>query len=92
MMNDPAREKVLGTYVKDGLVLLLPSDREQRKIVLEYLAEDLESGRPYSEMELNFRILDHYDDYLTVRREMVAEGILKRDRGGYYREKTETAE
>lgn len=83
--NEAYREQVLKTFWKDGLVLLLPSDKEMRKILLLKIAEDFEPGRSYSELEVNFKILDHYDDYRLVRKELIDSGILTKTRGQYIR-------
>lgn len=81
--------KVFKSFLRDGLIIAMPSQRKKRKVLLDYMAEDFEFDRPYTELEVNFKILDHYDDYCTVRREMVAEGLLRREHGTYFREKEE---
>ena len=83
------KEKVFRAFVRDGYIIAMPAQRKKRKVLLDYMVEDLEFDRPYSETELNFRILDHYDDYCTVRREMICEGLLRREKGIYYRERPE---
>lgn len=80
-------EQVLKTYVRDGFILLLPEERKKRKVLLDYMAKDLELGRPYSELELNFRILDHYDAFEEVRAAMLEEGILRKEGSVFYRVK-----
>ena len=53
------------------------------------ILQDFEPGRSYTEQEVNFKILDHYDDYCTVRRELVDFGLLIREKGRYVRPKEE---
>lgn len=78
-------EKVKKTFWRDGLIVMLPSQLKKRKVLLDLLLEDFQPGRIYTEQEVNFKILDHYDDYCTVRRELVDFGLLKREKGLYIR-------
>ena len=78
-------EKVKKTFWRDGLIVMLPSQLKKRKVLLDLLLEDFQPGRSYTEQEVNFKILDHYDDYCTVRRELVDLGLLKREKGLYIR-------
>ncbi|WP_242946479.1 DUF2087 domain-containing protein [Butyrivibrio hungatei] len=38
--------------------------------------------KKYTEKEVNLIIADFHDDFCTIRRDMVAEGILERKDGG----------
>ncbi len=38
-------------------------------------------GKKYTEKEVNLIIVDFNDDFCTIRRDMVAEGILERKDG-----------
>ena len=78
-------EKVKRSFWRDGLIVAMPGQLKKRKVLLDLLAEDFERGRSYTEQEVNFRILDHYDDYCTVRRELVDFGLLQRVKGLYIR-------
>ena len=78
-------EKVKKAFWRDGLIVMLPSQLKKRKVLLDLLIEDFEPGRSYTEQEVNFKLLDHYDDYCTVRRELVDLGLLKREKGRYIR-------
>ena len=62
---------------------------EKVKKSLDLILQDFEPGRSYTEQEVNFKILDHYDDYCTVRRELVDFGLLIREKGRYVRPKEE---
>lgn len=77
-----ARE-VLKTFVRQGIVIMLPAQPEKRRVLLEYMMQDFEPGQTYTEQEVNFKILDHYDDYAALRRELVEQGLLVRKKGGY---------
>ena len=51
------------------------------------IAGAFEFDRIYSEREVNIIIADYHDDFCTIRRDMVAERLLDRDAGGYWRVK-----
>ena len=83
------REKICRTYIKDGFLLLLPDERKARRVILDYLASDFALGKGYAELEVNFKILDHYDEYQTVLHALLSEGIMRKEKGLYYRVKGE---
>ena len=77
------REKVLKNHFEYGKLKTIPVQRKKRRIVLEKLAESFEEGRVYPEKEVNLVIAQFHDDFCTLRREMIAEGIMERDHGEY---------
>lgn len=79
------RQKVLDTFIVNGRLVSLPSQRKKREIVLEKLVGDFEPDRDYTEREVNRIILEYFDDFCTVRREMIAFGLMTRDREIYRR-------
>lgn len=78
-------QQVIKTFVREGIIIMLPAQTEKRQVLLEYLMEDFEPGREYTEQEVNFKLLDHYDDYRALRRELVDVGLLLRQKGLYTR-------
>jgi hypothetical protein len=76
---------------EDGKIKQLPSKRELRCKVLEYLASKFSSDRDYTEKEIN-AILDHwhtFNDYFLLRRELIENKFLNRetDCSRYWKEK-----
>ena len=51
----------------------------------EELIKELEPGKRYSEQEINQILLRYHDDFCTLRREMIAEKLLDRENGEYWR-------
>ena len=49
--------------------------------------QEFEYDRIYSEREINIIIADFYDDFCTIRRDMIGEGLMDRDTRGYWRER-----
>ena len=79
------RKKVINAFFEYGKLNAIPSQRKKERIVLEVIADAFEYDRIYSEREVNIIIADFHDDFCTIRRDMVAENLLDRDSGGYWR-------
>lgn len=79
------REKVLQNLFEYGKLKTIPVQRKKRRIVLEEIARQFEPGKIYSEKEVNLIIAGFHDDFCTLRREMIAEGIMERSRGEYWK-------
>lgn len=84
------REKVLENLFEYGKLKTIPVQRKKRRIVLEKLAESFEPGRVYAEREVNLIIADFHDDFCTLRRELIAEGIMERENGKYWLKQAES--
>lgn len=67
-----------------GQITQLPKKQLVRQAVLEYLAEKFETERNYSEQEVNEICAQWhtFNDYFTLRRELVERGLLHRERDG----------
>lgn len=79
------RQKVIDSFFVNGHLATFPTQRKKREIVLEKIVESFELGRTYTEKEVNHILLDFYDDYCTVRRELIGYGLMVRDKQAYWR-------
>lgn len=79
------REKILKTFFVYDRLVAIPAQRKKRRICLEVIAESFELGKAYDEKAVNEVILRFHDDYCTIRREMICEGIMERTGGMYTR-------
>jgi hypothetical protein len=77
--------RVLRAFVHDGRLTSIPAVRGKRLIVLDWLAQRFEPGCHYSEVAVNRVIESVHPDTAALRRYLVDEGILARDRGDYWR-------
>ena len=77
------RKKVLETFFEYGRLKAIPAQRKKERICLEKVAKALEPGRVYAEPELNQVLLGFHEDYCTLRRDMISEGLLQRENGQY---------
>ncbi|MBE0564487.1 MAG: metalloregulator ArsR/SmtB family transcription factor [Krumholzibacteria bacterium] len=76
------RQRILGTFFRDGHLVKLPAQRKKRLVVLEAFAADFAPDRDYAEDEVNAVIVQRCADYCTVRRELVDAGLMTRPRPG----------
>lgn len=79
------RSKVLAAFLRDGRLTALPAAESRRRILLEYIADQFDPGRTYTEREVNALIAPLYDDYTTIRRALVDARLFYRSDGIYRR-------
>lgn len=78
------RKKVINSFFQYGKLKSIPAQRKKEMIVLEEIAKSFEQGKKYTEREINILIADYHDDFCTIRRDMISEGILDRENGIYW--------
>ncbi len=79
------RRKVLDSFFAYGKLKNLPVQHKKKRIVLEEMVKVFQPGIKYTEKEVNIMIADVYEDFCTLRREMIIERLLDRDHGLYWR-------
>ena len=81
----PDAAVLIDRFMPGGRLVQMPARRNKRLVVLDQVARAFEPGRRYPEQEVNFILLDVYDDYAALRRYLVDEGFLAREDGIYWR-------
>ena len=79
------RQKVIKAFFEYGRLRAIPVQRKKKLICYELIAERFEPGRVYEEKEVNAIISPFYEDYCTIRRDLIGEGIFRRDGTRYVR-------
>lgn len=79
------RQKVIEAFFEYGRLRSIPAQRKKERICLEKLAEAFEVGKVYQEQEVNEILSRFHEDYCTLRRDMISEGIMERNEGRYVR-------
>lgn len=79
------RQKVIDAFFEYGKLRAIPVQRKKKLICYEVIAGRFALGKVYSEKELNEIIAQFHEDYCTIRRDMISEGILRRDGSKYVR-------
>ena len=76
-------QRVLRDFFDGDRLRSIPAQRKKRVVVLRRLLEWFESGREYSEREVNEVLGRAHEDIATLRRELVMYGFMTRERGVY---------
>ena len=82
---DPWEQKVLRDYFEGARLRQIPTQLKKRWVILGWLANRFDARRRYSEREVNEIIQEHHEDSATLRRHLVADGFMQRERGVYWR-------
>jgi hypothetical protein len=69
----------------DDRLVSIPAQRKKRMAILRWLAEDFQPGRRYPEAEVNRIISRRHPDFATLRRYLVDEELMQRQRSIYWR-------
>ena len=77
--------RVFDAFVRDGRLTQVPTNRQKRLVVLDWLAQDFEPGKRYSEPMVNLILGKRHADTAALRRYLVDEGLLDRAGGEYWR-------
>lgn len=80
-----AEQEILTRFFEGDRLTEIPASRSKRLVVLERLALEFEPGRRYPEAEVNELLGRFHPDHASLRRYLVDEGLLDRDRGVYWR-------
>ena len=83
--DEEYRNKVLAAFFQYGKLKSIPSQRKKERICLEEIAKGFEIGREYDEKDVNEIIGQVFDDYCTLRRDMISEKIMTRQGTTYIR-------
>lgn len=82
---DEKAAAVLRAFMPDGHLDQIPSARAKRLVVLDHMVRVFEPGVRYSEPDVNALLAAFHPDYAALRRYLVDEGFLARERGTYWR-------
>ena len=77
--------RVFDAFVRDGRITQIPTNRQKRLVLLDWLAQDFDPGARYSEQTVNVVIGKRHADTASLRRYLVDEGFLDRAGGEYWR-------
>ena len=75
--------KVLQTFIgAKGEITAFPTQQKKYLVVLHYVLEAFETGKRYSEREVNAVLEGYNEDTARLRRSLVDFGLMKREGGG----------
>lgn len=84
-ITEQENTEILGAYFKQGLdgpLSEFPKKQKRKAAILRHLIQRFETGREYSEKEINAVLESAYPDYVTLRRYLIDYGLLDREDDG----------
>lgn len=84
-ITEQENAEILGAYFKqgpDGPLSEFPKRQKRKAAILRHLIQRFETGRKYSEKEINAVLEAAYPDYVTLRRYLIDYGLLDREDDG----------
>lgn len=82
---DAYDRKVLRDYMEGERLKSIPRQWKKRQVILRYLLEQFEQDRRYTEREVNEIISRTHGDFATLRRELIDNRLMAREREVYWR-------
>jgi len=82
---DPEAERVMRAFVRDGRIIKIPAQLAKRRVLYEWVVQDFELGRRYSETMVNLILGQRHPDTAALRRGLVDEEFMDRAGGEYWR-------
>jgi hypothetical protein len=79
------RQKIIHTFIKDGVLQSIPVQRKKRLVILQEIAKSFELNKEYPEKEVNHIISEYHYDFCTIRREFIMNKLFTRENGIYKR-------
>jgi hypothetical protein len=76
---------VLRVFVRAGRLTQIPVARGKRRIVLEHIAANFEPGVRYPERDVDAVLRAWHPDHASLRRYLIDEGLMTREKGVYWR-------
>ena len=85
--NVPTEEqlRVLRPFLEDGRITSIPTKLSKRRPLLEWLVNDFEPDRRYTEKMVNLIIGIRHADTAALRRYLIEERLMERANGTYWR-------
>jgi DNA-binding transcriptional ArsR family regulator len=77
-----ADKKVLKDYTANGRLKQIPAKDKKWLVIVRWLATKFEPGVRYTEKQVNAILTEIYDDYATMRRDLVGYGFMQREPAG----------
>jgi DNA-binding transcriptional ArsR family regulator len=83
--GDVWERKVLQIFFEGDRLTKIPDTMKKRIVILKWLVTQFEWGVRYSEPQVNEIIKRHHPDTATLRRELIANKLMQRENGVYWR-------
>jgi hypothetical protein len=79
------QRKITQNFLEGDRLKAIPARRKKRQVVLRWLVDQFETGVMYPEAKLNEMLKRWHADAATLRRELIANKLMRRENGVYWR-------
>jgi DNA-binding HxlR family transcriptional regulator len=79
------RKVLRDVLLPDGRLKVIPAQRKKREVVLQHILKQFETGKRYSEKQVNEILSRFHADTATLRREMISYKLMGRAEGEYWK-------
>jgi len=84
--GDEFEVKTLRAYLSpDGTLKSIPTQHKKRMVILKHLVGDFQPDVQYPESQVNQMLRRYHEDTAALRRYMVDNGLLEREKGIYWK-------
>ncbi|MDE3229733.1 MAG: metalloregulator ArsR/SmtB family transcription factor, partial [Chloroflexota bacterium] len=83
--NTTGERKLVRGFLDGERLREIPAQRKRREAIMRWLVEDFAWERVYSEAEVNAILARRHPDVAYLRRELVGQRLMARERGRYWR-------
>ncbi|MFZ2096880.1 MAG: DUF2087 domain-containing protein [Anaerolineales bacterium] len=88
--GDEFEVKTLRAYIaRDGTLKSIPTQHKKLMVILDHLVKNFQPGVQYPESQVNQILRRFHDDTAALRRYMVDNGLLQREKGIYWRSESQ---
>jgi hypothetical protein len=88
--GDEFEVKTLRAYIaRDGTLKFIPTQHKKLMVILNHLVKNFQPGVQYPESQVNQILRRFHDDTAALRRYMVDNGLLQREKGIYWRSESQ---
>jgi predicted transcriptional regulator len=82
---DAYDRKIINDFVSsDGKIKAIPAQRKKVDVLLNFIIKSFELDLRYSEKQVNEILKTYFEDFATLRRELIDAKYLARDHGEYW--------
>lgn len=79
----PEEKAILVKWTFNGRLTDFPTKGKEWRVILRWIVTKFEANMRYTEKQVNEVIKTHiHDDYATIRRSLIEDGFMNRERGG----------
>lgn len=84
-LENDAERNLLRPFFNGQRLMEIPTNGKKFSTLLKWLAAQFETGMRYNEKQVNEIITRYHEDYATLRRAMIDQNLMQREKSIYWR-------